>query len=500
VRGLRTIRAAALISLAVAVAATVAAGWGHPAWWALPALGVATWLSEVAVVHLTFGRQRWLFSLTEGLLAAALVLAPGGWVTLAICAGVGVAQVLRHMPRLKVQFNVAQFAASTSLAVLVTDWALGFGLSSIAAACLGLLVFCAVNHLLVAVAVSATSRRPMRNLLLASAPLGLVHCAGNSSIGLLAAWLSLRAPLGLLGLLVPLALLWSAYDQETRRAAEARLFAELARGQEQATGRSIDLSAQVVLTAAARLFGGADVEMVLRHPDGALRYTGDEYGVPERQRVDSDAFGEPWVLRALGTRGVSTGSDDGRPYCAAVLGDPGRPLAVLVARRPRGAPAFGRREATLAHVLVGQAESWLNVADLTVRHDTAVGLATAYGDASRALGDLGAHTAPSLLVLRESTGRLSRLAQTLRGADPVSEIVEELYAVERAVASLLGAIALASEPDLTLAVAGVDAEANAGDLDGGAPASRASSPAGTRAGTDWTTTGVLPRPGERGGH
>jgi hypothetical protein len=37
--------------------------------------------------------------------------------------------------------------------------------------------------------------------------------------------------LGLLGLLVPLARLWSSYDEQTRRTAEARLFAELARGQ-----------------------------------------------------------------------------------------------------------------------------------------------------------------------------------------------------------------------------------------------------------------------------
>jgi len=56
-------------------------------------------------------------------------------------------------------------------------------------------------------------------------------------------------------------LLWLSYDEQTARAAEARLFAELARLQEQASGRSIDVSAQVVLTAAARLFGGADVEM-----------------------------------------------------------------------------------------------------------------------------------------------------------------------------------------------------------------------------------------------
>jgi hypothetical protein len=52
--------------------------------------------------------------------------------------------------------------------------------------------------------------------------------------------------------------------------------------------------------------------------------------------------------------------------------------------------------------------------------------------------------------------------------------VDELYAVERAVASLLGAIALAAEPDLTRVSIDDDEEM---------PAPRRSE--------EWTTTGVL---------
>jgi hypothetical protein len=284
----------------------------------------------------------------------------------------------------------------------------------------------------------------------------------------------MTAPLGLLGLLVPLALLWSSYDQQTRRTAEARLFAELARGQEQATGRSTDVSAQVVVTAAARLFGGADVEMVLLAADGPVRYAGDESGVPDRRRVDPEAFDEPWVLRALGARGVVTGNEDGRPWCSAVLGEPNAPLAVLVARRPRGAAGFGRREIRLAQVLVGQAESWLSVAELSLRSQVASRQAAAAGEAAKNLGDVGAATAPALQVLRESADRLARLAESSGGVD---DIVEELHLVERAVASLLGAIALAAEPDL-IGVTGAGSRAT--DI-----------PATSRPATDWTTTGVL---------
>jgi hypothetical protein len=71
---------------------------------------------------------------------------------------------------------------------------------------------------------------------------------------------------------------------------------------------------------------------------------------------------------------------------------------------------------------------------------------------------------------------LARLAET-QGPASVGEIVDELYAVERAVASLLGAIALAADPDINA-------------LDAGGASSAESSPA-ARAVTDWTTTGVL---------
>jgi hypothetical protein len=286
----------------------------------------------------------------------------------------------------------------------------------------------------------------------------------------------MTAPLGLLGLMVPLALLWSSYDQQTRRSQEARLFAELAAGQERASARSSDTSAMVVVSAAARLFGGADVEMVLLAADGPVRYAGDETSAPRRLRVDAEVFDEPWVMRALGARGVSTGVEDGRPFCSAALGSTDSPQAVLIARRATGSAPFDRRETRLAEVLVGQAESWLSVSDLSDQVSTATERVEAADHTARALGDIGAATAPALRVLGESADRLARLAQSQGGVD---DIVEELHLVERAVASLLGAVALAADPEL----ARMDGDlAGAGNL----------SPLPTaRAGTDWTTTGVL---------
>jgi hypothetical protein len=380
-----------------------------------------------------------------------------------------VAQVALKRPMLKKQFNLAMFSAATALGSLAAG-AVGGGI--IGAIC-GICAFFVVNHSLVALAVSLTTRRRLTPLLLSSMPLSAVHMAGNSSIGLLAAFLAMTAPLGLLGLMVPLALLWTSYDQQTRRSQEARLYAELMAGQERASVRSSDTSAMVVVSAAARLFGGADVELVLLAADGPVLFTGDESSTPTRMRVEAEVFDEPWVMRALGSRGVTAGVEDGRPWCSSALGSADSPQAVLIARRPVGSEPFDRREMRLAEVLVGQAESWLSVSDLSLQARTATERVEAADHTARALGDIGAATAPALRVLGESADRLARLAHSEGGVD---DIVEELHLVERAVASLLGAVALAADPEL--------AAMNAG-LDDAMPLPTA------RAGADWTTTGVL---------
>lgn len=465
----RRVRLIAAGSLVLAAAASFSTGWRAMSWWPVVLLAVAVAVTEIAVVHLSAGRQRWTFSLTEGAIGAAYVVAPGAWTVTAVCGGLLIAQLVRRQERLKVEFNLAQFAAGTAAGAFIAH-VVGDG---VVGAVSGMGMFWLVNIVLVSWAMSIVTEQSMWKLLVSSTPLAAVHSAGTSSLGILGAWLAEKAPLGLVGLVVPLLLLWLSYDEQTARAAEARLFAELARLQEQASGRSVDVSAQVVLTAAARLFGGADVEMVLMAADGPVHFVGDEHGVG-RQRVAPDVLDRDWVIRALGATGIQTGVDDGRSFCSAVLGGGDAPMAVLIARRPHGSAGFGRREVMLAEVLVQQAESWLSAAELAKSRDAARAQAEAAEDAARALGDIGAHTAPALIVLRDSANRLARLATTADGPTAVGDIVDELYAVERAVASLLGAIALAAEPEL----ASIDAGAG-------------SEPAAPRTSADWTTTGVL---------
>ena len=466
---------ARIVGTQVALAAAglmfgVLAGWGSPAWWAPSALALAVILAEAAAIRLVVGREGLSFALSDAFIAVGFVLAPGAWIPVAVAVGVGLSHA-RKLPQLKLSFNIAQYFFNASIGVAVAVW-VGGGLPGAYA---GLAVFALGNHLVVALPVALTTGMRYDRVLLSAGPLGIIYMAGNASVGLLAGWLCLNAPWGLLGLVVPLGLLWWSFQQQALRASEARLFAELARGQERAAGGTVDSSTQVVVTAAARLFGGAEVELVLRHPDGPVRYLGDENGVRLRQRGEGEVFDAPWVLRALAARRVLTGADDDRPFCSAVLGDAERPLAILIARRPPRAGGFTRDDVQLAEVLVGQAEAWLSYADLTARHEAELGRAEVYGAATRVLGDLGAETVPALALLRESANRLSRLAAGFEGPAPVTEIVTELHAVERAVASLLGAIALASDHR-------PDARSEPVSLNSGTSAPSE---------TEWTTTGRL---------
>ena len=259
--------AVAVAALLLAVALSAATGWGVVPWWPPLLLAAGVALSEIAVVHLQFGRQRWTLSLTEGALGAAWVLATGAWTVAAVVVGVLFAQLVRRQPAWKLGFNTAQLALSAAAGALVAQQLGGDVLGAVA----GLLVFWVLNLTLVAVAVSLTSERGLPSLLRGSALLSAAHAAGNASLGLLAAVLVQNRPLALLGLVFPLGWLWASYDQQAQRAAETALYAELARGQARASGRSTEESAQTVVQAAARLLTPPLAALILSAPEAQSR-------------------------------------------------------------------------------------------------------------------------------------------------------------------------------------------------------------------------------------
>src|SRR5580765_5138979 len=109
-------------SLALTAFGCAATGWGSAPWMALPLLALAVAVTEIAVVHLSAGRQRFTFSLTEGAIGAAYVYNAGAWSVAAVTVGLLIAQVVRRQERLKLEFNVCQFAAGTALGAAMAHY------------------------------------------------------------------------------------------------------------------------------------------------------------------------------------------------------------------------------------------------------------------------------------------------------------------------------------------------------------------------------------------
>lgn len=412
-------------------------------------------LGELLAVTLPVARgEVWRFSGAEVALAAAVLHLPGLslWAA-SVVAGLVVLAVGRYEGRAgrTLEYAAASFVASTGLAAFVFAGLVASGWRDVLAGGAAVLAAAVLRHVLAAVAVALTARRSVlplvRRRLLASG----VFAVGNAAIGLLAAELAVGQPLGLFGLLVPAVLLVSSYEQQVRRSAQAGLYAELARAQERAGARSVDASAGIVLTVAARMLGGADVEMLLKGSEGLIRYVGDEAGLRKRTRVEPSALDAPEILRLLASGGVRLSRDSGRPECGVCIGRTRPPVAFLVARRPMGAPAFSRREAALVRALAGQAEPWL------------VGAVDADLDAAARTQEEW----EGLSEVREAARRV------LTGADArnfdADALVGELHALERAVAQLVGAAPQAADGT------------EPGDL--ALPTQRLSA--------DWTTTGTL---------
>ena len=71
------LRVISVVLLGGAAALAANLPWGHPGWFGLPILAIAVGVCETALINVTVARQRVTFSLTDGVVAAAFLLAPG---------------------------------------------------------------------------------------------------------------------------------------------------------------------------------------------------------------------------------------------------------------------------------------------------------------------------------------------------------------------------------------------------------------------------------------
>jgi hypothetical protein len=434
----------------------------------IPALAAALALASLLNVSLPLGRAQWQVRGIDAAGAALLLLCagPGLWLATGMAAGLLMAGARATSGRRwrSMEYATASALLQTSVAVTVAC-ALRFGgVGPIPSAIGGLLFGTITRHTMSAGGVALTARRPLLGLLLPRLPAELYTTGGNGAVGLLIGWLLVHAPFGVAGLVVPGLLVASTYELQARRSAEAKLFATLAVEQQRASGRSLEQSVTVLMTVAARILGGADVELLLSGPEGLVRYVGDESGVSGRSRVDPSAFDAPWVRQLLGRASVRIAADEGRPACAFSIGTGGATRAVVVARRPLGTSGFTRADAVFARALARQAYPWLTPAP-----------------------EMAAAGEPRLEVVREIARRI------LAAPEPTSDpqwsrlLLDEVHGLERAVAALLG-----SAPGGMIPSPRDPGDPRDPTAPGASPETAAAQePAGEPSRPDWTTTGRL---------
>ena len=222
----------------------------------------------------------------------------------------------------------------------------------------------------------------------------------------------------------------------------------------------------LLLTVTARALGGADVELVLFGPEGLIRYTGDESGVSERSRTDTSALDAPWVRHLLARGAVRIAADEGRPSCAFSVGTGHALRAVVVARRPLGGSGITRRDTVFALALARQSATWLTPApEPEIARD------------------------PRLEVVREIARRILRSPEPTADPEWSTRLLDEVHALERAIAALLGSAPGGTIPEQRDRHNVMDDLSDLGDPADGAVLDPAQP--NPRSGPEWTTTGRL---------
>ncbi|HVE99042.1 MAG TPA: hypothetical protein VNA12_07670 [Mycobacteriales bacterium] len=427
------------------LAATLMLPWNQPVWWLFAVTASAVLLSELRVVNLPFSGQRWSFAWEEVPVAAALLVHQGSWTVAAVALGVVIAQVLRKQPRIKQVFNTVQFAAAAAIAVAVSD-----RVGGVAGVATAMAAFWLANTALVAAAIWVTTDRSFMNVCLDGAPLSALHAATNVSLAVLGVWILTANPPALLAMVAPAILLgWALIDQ-TRRTGETQLLAELVRAHEARVSDATDEVVGALIQVGSRLIADVSVELVVFTPEGPHLYRRQSRGQVACHRMRVGDFAESWALAASSDSPVTSTTDSGSEALLRV-GRARNPLGLVRMVSSGSESGFNRQAMQVLRMLSRHAEASLSVDRALVSRDEALDRANAAAETVRSLSDISADTGPALRVLRESAGRLAAMAsETPVNQVEVTHLVEELYAVERAVASLCGAVTLASVPGLDM--------------------------------------------------
>ena len=276
-------------------------------WWAL-AIGYA--LAEAFVVHLSIGRETHSFSLNEIPLVLGLFLSTPGDLLLGQLVGAGLALALfRHNNAQKLAFNLASFAFSTTVAMVVFQ-VVGSASSALepqgwAAAFLAALVADFVSSVTVQAVISlSTDSKPDWS----GSITGAVYVMANASLGLVATllWIT-RWQTSWLALVLALAMLGAYRISERQRARHVRVLGLHEATRQVQAARSSESVADRLLERACAMFGAEQAELlVLPHGGTAASRTRVQLdGITEQQHLDDlDPTEGIWARVASEGQGV----------------------------------------------------------------------------------------------------------------------------------------------------------------------------------------------------
>src|SRR4051795_2514968 len=241
-------------------------------WWLLaPAVA----LSERFPAELEFRRSAHSFSLTDILLALALVFSSGTAAFVGIVLGGGLALALRRLPAVKLAFNIAQFALITCVAELVVRGAAGldhgFGwwtwVGVLAATELGGLITIA----LVVVAIFLTERHITRGQIRQMFGMDLLVTITSSAMALVCAVLWVVRPEATPLLLIPVLVAfigYRAYVAERQGHEKVKFLYEANRSLSESP--EVAVAIEGLLARALEAFRAEQAEIILFAADGGV--------------------------------------------------------------------------------------------------------------------------------------------------------------------------------------------------------------------------------------
>ena len=285
------------------------------------ALAFVFYLAETCLVHLHFRRGAHSFSMSEVPLVLGLFFATPRELLIAQFAGCAVAlAVQRRQSPLKAAFNLANFAVSSSVAVLVLRAIVRhgshFGITVWLATAVTILASALLGALNVNVAISLSERRVQPGRIGFAFVLLLGSAVTNVSMGLVAATVVDYRPSAALLLAIPAATVFVAYRAYIREREKHEIL-EFLYAANRILTQNPDLEQAIValLEQARSMFRTETAEAIVAPPDAAplLRIRVDNSGEPKVMDVVSEpAMLSMWERIASQTSPIVVGAHQPR--------------------------------------------------------------------------------------------------------------------------------------------------------------------------------------------